>query len=159
MESDAAAGFGGVLVLGILALAVAFILPMVGSGLAGGLTAVLGSEAPAIENVNVPPVPAPNDHALERHGTGYMTATDIYQRWQDGRYVCVRVYRSLGANRILYRFTYGDSTLEGGILTTVGGTAVTSFAKPAAYWGLIICADGYQLMSVAGRCPPEMGCK
>jgi len=105
---------------------------------------------------NVPVAEAPNAHAVEKHAE----SVDIYDRYAKEQYQCLRVYRNAAANRILWRFTYDDTSLEGGMITTVSGKAITAYVADPTYWGNMICRDAYNVyLARVGTCPPEMGCK
>ncbi len=145
--AEASSGGGGLILL-ILAGLVAFVL-LSGAAAMGALEGDWG---------NVP-APAINDHAIQGHSAGTLPAEEIYARAQAQDYHCVRVYSAPHNNRMLFLYSYGDHGLEGGIITTTSGVAVTAYAKPAVYWGNVICRDGYVLMAWSGVCPPEMGCK
>mgnify|MGYP007011067469 CR=1 FL=1 len=141
--SDAAfrpRGGGVLLVLALIVGALVFLSPL-----------ALFLDEPA----NVPVAQPVNEHAIEKHAE----SVDIYDRYTKGEYKCLRVYRNLADNRLLWRFTYSDTSLEGGMITTVSGTAVTAYMAQPVYWGNMICRDGYnEVMLVTGECPPEMGC-
>lgn len=109
--------------------------------------------SPDVQNIPVPQ--APNAHAVEKH----IEAQDIYARYQSGQYSCLRVYRQVQLNRMLWLFTYSGEEPWGGMFTTVSGAPVTAFVALPEYWIKVICRDGYVLMSWSGRCPPEVGCR
>jgi len=99
--------------------------------------------------VNVPTAQPVNEHATVKH----IEAQTIYDRYTDKGYLCVKVYRSTAKNRLLYRFCYADTHLEGGMITTTSGIAVTAYAKPKTYWDRIIVRDSYVLVAWEGVCP------
>ena len=134
-------GGGVLLVLMLIAVVLFFAAPL-----------ALFLEEPT---VNVPVAEPVNAHAIEKHAE----SVDIYDRYAKEQYKCLRVYRNMGINRMLWRFTYDDSSLEGGMITTVSGKAITAYVAQPVYWGNMICRDGYsELLGRAGTCPPEMGC-
>lgn len=120
--------------------------------LSGGLAMDAGDMA---VSVDLPAPAAPNAHAVESH----LEASDIYARYQSKQYACQRVYRQVQLNRILWLFTYPDSSLWGGMFTTVSGAPVTAFVARPEYWVDVICRDGYVLTIWEGQCPPEVGCR
>ena len=119
--------------------------------LSGGLA--MGDDA-AVPAADLPAPAAPNAHAVETH----LEAQDIYARYQSKQYSCLRVYRQVQLNRILWLFTYSDNSLWGGMFTTVSGSPVTAFVARPEYWIGVICA-GYTLVTWEGQCPEEVGCK
>jgi len=139
-------GIGKVIAFALIALIVYVML----NGLLNGLLLV--------GMVNVPTAQPVNEHATVKH----IEAQTIYDRYTDKGYLCVKVYRSMAKNRLLYRFCYADTqleggmittTLEGGMITTTSGIAVTAYAKPKTYWDRIIVRDSYVLVAWEGVCP------
>jgi len=99
--------------------------------------------------VNVPaPMPL-NSHAVTTHPD----AEWIWASYETGQYECLRVYRSGSKNRLLYRLTYANMVLEGGIITTTSGKPVTAYMRTAAGWDSVIVRDGFALVLSNGQCP------
>lgn len=107
------------------------------------------------ELLNLPAPEAVNEHALQKHAE----AAVIWSRYQGGDYVCLEVWRSLNCNRLLWLFTYADTPatgLQGGMLTTVSGVAVTAFVSRPGHWASVISSHApgcsFEVMTRIGKC-------
>ena len=96
------------------------------------------------------PAPVVSEHAVEKHAADLLSAQEINLRWQQGRYLCLRRYESLASNRVLWRFTYSDTSLEGAVIMTVGGAPVTAYCAPPSYWDGVVVRDGFVLTFAVG---------
>lgn len=94
--------------------------------------------------VNVPPLTAPPDHALMKHGT---QADNAY--WQAENGACVEVWRSIERRRVI-RLVISDPLCAYGIVQTLAGKPCTAFYAPMAYWTVRL--TGYQLIGTEGFC-------
>jgi len=99
--------------------------------------------------VNVPVPVGINSHAVTTHPD----AVGIWASYESGQYECLRVYRSGSKNRLLYRLTYANMALEGGIITTTSGKPVTAYMRTAEGWDGVIVRDGFALVLSNGQCP------
>jgi len=98
--------------------------------------------------MNVPAPEGVNTHAVLKHPD----AEWIWASYESEQYECLRVYRSVTKNRLLYRFTYSGRNLEGGIITTTSGAPVTAYMRTAAGWDRVIVRDGFVLVLSHGIC-------
>jgi len=99
--------------------------------------------------MNVPAPEGVNTHAVLKHPE----AEWIWASYESEQYECLRVYRSVTKNRILYRLTYSGRNLEGGIITTTSGAPVTAYMRTAAGWDRVIVRDGFVKVIAYGQCP------
>jgi len=99
--------------------------------------------------VNVPVPVTVNEHALTKH----TDAEFINHAWQYEEYECLRIYRTGSKNRLLYRFTYANMDLEGGMITTTSGAPVTAYMRTRAGWDAVIVRDGFYQVLSNGQCP------
>jgi len=99
--------------------------------------------------MNVPAPEGVNTHAVLKHPE----AEWIWASYESEQYECLRVYRSVTKNRLLYRFTYSGRNLEGGIITTTSGAPVTAYMRTAAGWDRVIVRDGFVKVIAYGQCP------
>lgn len=99
--------------------------------------------------MNVPAPEGVNTHAVLKHPD----AEWIWASYESEQYECLRVYRSVTKNRILYRLTYSGRNLEGGIITTTSGAPVTAYMRTAAGWDRVIVRDGFVKVIAYGQCP------
>jgi len=98
--------------------------------------------------INIPAPVTVNEHSVTKHPE----AVDIVASLQTGDYKCLRVYRSVPKNRLLYRLTYANMNLEGGIIATLSGKHVTAYMRTAAGWDSVIVRDGFVLVFSNGKC-------
>ena len=99
--------------------------------------------------VNVPVPVGINSHAMTTHPD----AEWIWASYETGQYECLRVYRSGVQNRLLYRLTYANMVLQGGIITTTSGKPVTAYMRTRSGWDSVIVRDGFALVLSNGQCP------
>jgi len=99
--------------------------------------------------MNVPSPEGVNTHAVLKHPD----AEWIWASYESEQYECLRVYRSVTKNRLLYRLTYSGRNLEGGIITTTSGAPVTAYMRTAAGWDRVIVRDGFVKVIAYGQCP------
>lgn len=92
--------------------------------------------------VNLPPATI-GTHALEKHGEDVMYGWNDYQRGD-----CTEVWRSVERNRVIR--VVGQGMVRFGIVTTLGGKAVTAYPAPAAYWA--VRTMGYEMIGREGDC-------